>query len=64
MPDELQRGSEAESADYDAFFLGPLQAIRGDGAWYLNHRFIGKGGNGTHSLLAAHQVRIMVFNLR
>jgi serine/threonine protein kinase len=41
MPaDEHQR-------DYDAFFLQHLQSVRADGAWYINHHFIGKGGNGT-----------------
>jgi len=38
---------ELEDRDYDSFFLGHLQSIQGNSAWYLNQRFIGKGGNGT-----------------
>ncbi len=49
-PDELEiAGPEGQSQDrdYDAFFLGHLQSIQGNSAWYLNQRFIGKDGNGT-----------------
>lgn len=47
MSDQQEVGNEAEARDYDSFFLHHLQAVHGDAAWYLNHRFIGKGGNGT-----------------
>jgi eukaryotic-like serine/threonine-protein kinase len=43
---ELMTSSEHER-DYDWFYLKHLQSIHADGAWYLNQRFIGKGGNGT-----------------
>ncbi len=33
--------------DYDRFFLRHLQKIRADGAYYVNQRFLGRGGNGT-----------------
>ena len=49
FPMDKQQASEetAETRDYDSFFLHHLQSIKADGAWYLNHHFIGKGGNGT-----------------
>lgn len=39
--------SDEHEKDYDSFFLKHLQSIHAEGAWYLNQRFIGKGGNGT-----------------
>src|SRR3979411_103065 len=44
--DEKER-HELDQGDYDSFFLHHLQSVKGDAAWYLNHRFVGKGGNGT-----------------
>lgn len=49
FPMDKQPAAEeaAETRDYDSFFLDHLQSIKADGARYLNHHFIGKGGNGT-----------------
>jgi hypothetical protein len=45
MPDKNEVDDAAiEERDYDHFFLRHLQSVHGNGAWYLNHRFIGKGG--------------------
>jgi eukaryotic-like serine/threonine-protein kinase len=45
---ELEKPTEDfEDRNYDSFFLSHLQSIQGNSAWYLNQRFIGKGGNGT-----------------
>lgn len=38
-------------SSYDSFFLHHLQSVKGDNAWYLNQRFVGKGGNGTTFLV-------------
>ena len=43
--------SDDEHPDYDSFYLHHLQSVKGDGAWYLNQRFIGKGGSGTTFLV-------------
>jgi serine/threonine protein kinase len=37
--------------NHDAFFLHHLQSVKGEAAWYINHRFVGKGGNGTTFLV-------------
>lgn len=44
--------NEEIERDYDSFFLTHLQSVRANDAWYLNHRFIGKGGNGTTFLVS------------
>ena len=36
---------------FDHFFLNHLQSVRADGAYYLNQKFLGKGGNGTTFLV-------------
>ena len=36
---------------FDHFFLKHLQSVRAAGAFYLNQRFLGKGGNGTTFLV-------------
>lgn len=35
----------------DHFFLGHLQAVHAQNAWYYNQRFLGRGGNGTAFLV-------------
>ena len=47
MSNIIENVEPEQHKDYDRFHLNHLQSIHGDGAWYLNHRFIGKGGNGT-----------------
>ena len=43
---------EAKAMDnFDHFFLHHLQSVKADGAYYLNQKFIGKGGNGTTFLV-------------
>lgn len=39
--------------DLDYFFLNHLQPINADNGTYYNHRFLGKGGNGTAFLVTA-----------
>ena len=51
-----------ERKDYDAFFLDHLQSVRGGAAWYRNHRFIGKGGNGTTFFVACTSGELQGFN--
>jgi serine/threonine protein kinase len=47
MSDDSEDGAGPHDRDYDSFFLHHLQSVHGNAAWYLNHRFVGKGGNGT-----------------
>lgn len=35
----------------DAFFLNHLQSVQAESAWYVNQKFLGKGGNGTTFLV-------------
>lgn len=37
----------------DQFYLEPLKSVRGTNCWYYNHRFLGKGGNGTAFLVTS-----------
>lgn len=37
--------------NFDRFFLGYMQSVRGREAWYYNQRFLGRGGNGTAFLV-------------
>ncbi|GBQ80192.1 serine/threonine protein kinase [Gluconacetobacter johannae DSM 13595] len=51
---------EAAEKDFDSFFLSHLQSVKSaKGEFYLNQRFVGKGGNGTAFLVTctsgAHQ---------
>jgi len=39
------------SDNFDHFFLQHLQSVKADGDYYLNQKFIGKGGNGTTFLV-------------
>lgn len=43
----VNQSDEQGGTDHDSFFLHHLQRVKADSAWYLNHHFIGKGGNGT-----------------
>jgi serine/threonine-protein kinase len=51
MDEEVSGAERIQQRDYDTFFLHHLQSVKGDAAWYLNQRFIGKGGNGTTFLV-------------
>ena len=43
---------EMAEKDYDSFFLDHLQSVRSaSGEYYLNQKFVGKGGNGTAFLV-------------
>lgn len=44
---EKELPNQEEARNFDSFFLQHLQSVKADAAWYLNHHFIGKGGNGT-----------------
>ena len=41
----------ATDPDQDHFFLGHLQAVHAESAWYYNQHFLGRGGNGTAFLV-------------
>ena len=52
MEEAINSKFEMNYKDYDSFFLGHLQSVRADsGEYYLNHKFVGKGGNGTAFLV-------------
>lgn len=51
LPDHSTHQGDARTKSRDSFFLHHLQSVQGDSAWYLNQRFIGKGGNGTTFLV-------------
>jgi serine/threonine-protein kinase len=43
---------EVAEKNFDSFYLSHLQSVRSDiGEYYLNQRFVGKGGNGTAFLV-------------
>jgi serine/threonine protein kinase len=48
MPDPSDHHS---GTVHDHFFLGHLQSVQGENAWYYNQRFLGRGGNGTAFLV-------------
>lgn len=39
------------SLNNDHFFLGHLQSVKAENAWYYNQHFLGRGGNGTAFLV-------------
>lgn len=52
MKEARNSKSDMEDRNYDAFFLDHLQSVRAEsGDYYLNHKFVGKGGNGTAFLV-------------